>query len=349
MILAFESSCDETAVAVIEPPATIRSSLVASQHDIHGRFGGIVPELAARRHMEVIVKLYQDTLAEAGITLDDVTAIAATAQPGLIGALLVGLSFAKALAMGRGLPFIGVNHIEGHLNAIHLEHDDVPFPHLGVVVSGGHTEFYVVREFGDYRLISATRDDAAGEAFDKVAKLLDLEYPGGPIIDRMAANGNPSAIRFSLPKMTDSAKFGIGKHDVSFSGLKTAVALLVKKMKDEGQNMRNEVHNIVASFQSTVIEILMRAITRIVDDFGLKAVVLSGGVAANSALRTKLKDWGKTHKVGILIPSLALCADNAAMIGYVGGQYLARGVSSGWDLNAIASDAIGIPSPSGRG
>ncbi len=350
MILAFESSCDETAVAVIEPPAAIRSSLVASQHDIHGRFGGVVPELAARRHMEVIVPLYLDALQEAGIALDDVTGIAATARPGLIGALLVGLSFAKALALGRNLPFIGVNHIEGHLNAVHLEHRDVPYPHLGVVVSGGHTEFYIVRNFGDYQLVGATRDDAAGEAYDKVAKLLDLGYPGGPIIDRMAAAGDPSAFQFSLPKMTSSAKFGIGKYDVSFSGLKTAVALHCKKHpplprgEGAGGGWPRDTYDLVASFQSTVIEILMRAITHIVDDHDLKAVVLSGGVAANSALRTTLKAWGKTNCVEVFIPSMALCADNAAMIGYVGAQYLAREITSGWDLNAAATGDIGIPS-----
>lgn len=343
MILAFESSCDETAVAVIESPTTIRSNLVASQHDIHSRFGGIVPELAARRHMEVIVPLYQAALQEAGITLDDVTGIAATAKPGLIGALLVGLSFAKALAMGRNLPFIGVNHIEGHLNAVHLECQDVNYPHLGIVVSGGHTEFYIVKAFGDYHLISATRDDAAGEAYDKVAKLLELGYPGGPIIDRMAINGNPLAFRFTLPKMTDSAKFGIGKYDVSFSGLKTAVALLVKQWQMDGQALTDtKIHDLVASFQFTVIEILMRTITQIVDDFDLKGVVLSGGVAANSALRTTLKDWGKTNNVGIFIPSMPLCVDNAAMIGFVGAQYLARGITSGWDLNATATGLVGI-------
>lgn len=343
MFLAFESSCDETAVAVIESPATIRSNLVASQHDIHGRFGGIVPELAARRHMEVIVPLYQDALQEAGITLDEVTGIAATARPGLIGALLVGLSFAKSLAMGRGLPFIGVNHIEGHLNAVHLEYPDVPYPHLGVVVSGGHTEFYIVKAFGDYHLISATRDDAAGEAYDKVAKLLNLGYPGGPIIDRMAVNGNPSAYHFSLPKMTESTKFGIGKYDVSFSGIKTAVALLVKQWQADGQALtESKILDLVASFQSTVIEILMRTITQIVDDFDLKAVVLSGGVAANQALRATLRDWGHTNSVGVFIPSMALCVDNAAMIGYVGAQYLARGVTSGWDLNATATGLVGI-------
>lgn len=343
MILAFESSCDETAVAVIESPATIRSNLVASQHDIHSRFGGIVPELAARRHMEVIVPLYQEALQEAGITLDDVTGIAATARPGLIGALLVGLSFAKALAMGRNLSFIGVNHIEGHLNAVQLENREVTYPHLGVVVSGGHTEFYIVKAFGDYRLLSATRDDAAGEAYDKVAKLLDLGYPGGPIIDRMAVNGDPSAFRFTMPKMTDSLKFGIGKYDVSFSGLKTAVALLVKQWQLDGQTLTDtRVCDLVASFQHTVIGILMRTITELVDDFGLRAVVLSGGVAANSALRTTLREWGAANNVGVFIPSMALCADNAAMIGYVGAQYLARGITSGWDLNATATGLVGI-------
>lgn len=344
MILAFESSCDETAVAVIAPPKSLKSSLVASQHAIHAPFGGVVPELAARRHMEVIVPLYHDALQEAGITLDDVSVIAATAQPGLIGALLVGLSFAKALAMGRGLPFIGVNHIEGHLNAIHLERDDVPYPHLGVVVSGGHTEFYIVKAFGDYQLVSATRDDAAGEAFDKVAKLLDLGYPGGPIIDRMAVQGNPKAFRFSLPKMTDDKRFGIGPYDVSFSGLKTAVALQVKQWQTSGQRITEQLQlDLIASFQSTAITIVMRAISKIVEEYDLPAVVLSGGVAANRGLRAALQDWGTSHGVGVFFPSMKLCVDNAAMIGYVGGQYFERGITSGWDLNATASGAVGIP------
>lgn len=344
MILAFESSCDETAVAVIAPPTTVKSSLVASQHAIHAPFGGVVPELAARRHMEIIVPLYQDALKEAGVTLDDVTVVAATAQPGLIGALLVGLSFAKALALGRGLPFVGVNHIEGHLNAIHLERDDVPYPHLGVVVSGGHTEFYIITGFGKYKLVSATRDDAAGEAFDKVAKLLDLGYPGGPIVDRMAIQGNPKVHHFSLPKMSDDKKFGIGKYDVSFSGLKTAVALQVKQWESQNQPITEKMKlDLVASFQATAIKILMRAISQLMAEHDLPAVVVSGGVAANRGLRAALQDWGGTEGISVFFPSMSLCGDNAAMIGYVGGQYFERGIRSGWDLNATATGAVGIP------
>lgn len=344
MILAFESSCDETAVAVIAPPKSLKASLVASQHAIHAPFGGVVPELAARRHMEVIVPLYQDALSEAGVTLDDITVIAATSQPGLIGALLVGLSFAKSLAMGRNLPFIGVNHIEGHLNAIHLERDDVPYPHLGVVVSGGHTEFYIVKAFGSYQLISATRDDAAGEAFDKVAKLLDLGYPGGPIVDRMAPQGNPKTFRFALPKMSDDKRFGIGPYDVSFSGLKTAVALQVKQWETSGQRITEQLQlDLIASFQFTAVRILMRAISKIVEEYQLPAVVLSGGVAANRGLRAALQDWGSKSGVTAFFPSMGLCVDNAAMIGYVGGQYFQRGITSSWGLNATATGHVGIP------
>jgi N6-L-threonylcarbamoyladenine synthase len=343
MILAFESSCDETAVAIIAPPSTVRATLVASQHDLHTPFGGVVPELAARRHMEVIVPLYQRALQQAGITLDQVTGIAATCQPGLIGALLVGLSFAKALAMGRSLPFIGVNHLEGHLNAIHLERNDVPYPHLGVIVSGGHTDFYIVKVFGDYHRVGATRDDAAGEAFDKVAKLLHLGYPGGPIVDQRAEHGNPKAVRFSLPKITESHKFGIGKYDVSFSGLKTAVALHIKRWESDATPMTEGlVNDLLASFQATAIGILMRAITQIMAEYHLPAIVLSGGVAANRALRSTLQDWGAAQGVQTFFPTMGLCIDNAAMIGYVGGQYLARGKTSGWDLNAQASGKIGI-------
>lgn len=345
MLLAIESSCDETAIALLNPPRDLRVNLIASQHAVHAPFGGVVPELAARRHMEVILPLLEEALQKAGASLDDITAVAATSQPGLIGALLVGLSFAKAFAFSRNLPFIGVNHLEGHLNAVHLEHDSVPYPHLGVVVSGGHTQFYIVSGFAQYRLVGATRDDAAGEAFDKVAKLLGLGYPGGPLIDKLAPHGNPKAIRFSLPKFNASSKYGIGPFDVSFSGLKTAVALHYKSLCEASPThsiTETQRNDLIASFQHTAVAILMRSIEQIVEEYHLPAVVLSGGVAANSALRAALQQWGQRQGVATYIPSLSLCVDNAAMIAYVGWQHLQRGTRSGWELNAVASGHVDL-------
>lgn len=346
VILGIESSCDETAVALLETPNKLLSNFVASQNELHERFGGVVPELASRRHMEMIVPLLDSALNESGNKLKDLDGIAVTKAPGLIGALLVGLSFAKALSFVLKKPLVGVNHLEGHLNAAHLEHEDVPYPHIGLVVSGGHTSLYHVKDFGKYKLLGATRDDAAGEAFDKVAKLLGLGYPGGPIIDRIARDGNPKAFRFTRPKMNSGSSFEVGEFDFSFSGIKTAVMMEVKSSggapSPPARGDGGFVADMAASFQATVVDILCRQLIKACHAKKCATVVVSGGVAANSALRSRLHEVGEENKIKMFIPSLKFCTDNAAMIAYVGGRYLEAGKCDGMELAAVANQEIGI-------
>ncbi len=343
IILGIESSCDETAVAVLKSPKEILSNIVASQDEIHARFGGVVPELASRRHMEMVVPLLEQALREANVSLKDIDGIVATRAPGLIGSILVGLSFAKALAYANKKPFFGVNHLEGHLNAAHIEHENIPYPHIGLVVSGGHTSLYLVKEFGKYKMLGATRDDAAGEAYDKVAKLLGLGYPGGPIIDRIAKSGNPKAFKFSLPRFSTGASvFEIGEYDFSFSGLKTAVMLQFKKISGKGTISSDTVADIAASFQHTVVEIICRQIIRAATEKKCKAVIISGGVAANSALRARLIDACNENGIKLFLPSMKYCTDNAAMIAYVGARYLEMGKVSDLSIPAIANEEIGV-------
>ncbi len=358
LILGIESSCDETAVALLETPNKLLSNFVASQNELHERFGGVVPELASRRHMEMIVPLLDSALNESGNKLKDLDGIAVTKAPGLIGALLVGLSFAKALSFVLKKPLVGVNHLEGHLNAAHLEHEDVPYPHIGLVVSGGHTSLYHVKDFGKYKLLGATRDDAAGEAFDKVAKLLGLGYPGGPIIDRIARDGNPKAFRFTRPKMNSGSSFEVGEFDFSFSGIKTAVMMECKKAnavivaqdfspanigRPEGLRYTSTfIPDMAASFQATVVDILCRQLITACHAKKCATVVVSGGVAANSFLRSQLKEVGEERGIRMFVPSLKFCTDNAAMIAYVGGRYLEAGKCDGMELAAVANEEIGI-------
>lgn len=347
LILGIESSCDETAVALLKMPNRLLSNFVASQNEIHARFGGVVPELASRRHMEMIVPLLDSVLNESGIKLKDIDGIAVTRSPGLIGALLVGLSFAKALSFVLKKPLVGVNHLEGHLNAAHLEHESIPYPHIGLVVSGGHTSLYHVKDFGKYKLLGATRDDAAGEAFDKVAKLLGLGYPGGPVIDRVARDGNPKAFRFTRPKMNPGSSFEVGEFDFSFSGIKTAVMMECKKNPPHAPLLqRGErgdfVADMAASFQATVVDILCRQVMNACHAKKCATIVVSGGVAANSALRSRLKEVGEENGLRIFVPSLKFCTDNAAMIAYVGGRYLEAGKCDGMELAAVANEEIGV-------
>ncbi len=334
-ILGIESSCDETAAALLEGDR-IRSSVVATQHDVHERFGGVVPELASRRHLENIVPCIRRALDEAKTTLTDLDGVAVTCCPGLLGSLLVGISAAKGIAFSRGLPLIGINHLEGHINAAALEFGEPPTPFVGLVVSGGHTSLYRVGGFGDYRLLGATRDDAAGEAFDKVAKLLGLGYPGGPAIDRAAVDGDPHAFRFTHPKFDRGNEL-----DFSFSGIKTAVLLLHRKEEAHGSVGTAFVHDVAASFQETVAQILVDRLMEAARREGAKAVVLAGGVAANRRLRALLAERAEEAGIAHRIPSMALCTDNAGMIAYVGAKRLARGERSGLDLNAIANQEIG--------
>jgi len=331
-VLAIETSCDDTAAAVILDGRKILSNVVSSQVSVHQKYGGVVPELASRKHIESIVPIVTDALETAKVTLKEIDGIAVTQGPGLVGSLLVGLSFAKSLSFAAGLPFVGVNHIEAHLSAIFLEEEPPRFPFIGLVVSGGHTSLFRVDRFGKYKRLGQTRDDAAGEAFDKVAKLLCLGYPGGPIIDELSKKGNPKAIRF--PR----ASLGKGSFDFSFSGLKTAVVNYVKSHPEPVRDYpEGLMRDIVSSFQEAVVEVLVKKIVRSAQDQGLKRIVLSGGVAANRRLRESMREEASVEKMKVYIPSPAFCTDNAAMVGVVGYEYLKRGIRSSLSLNAFSN------------
>jgi N6-L-threonylcarbamoyladenine synthase len=326
VILGIESSCDETAAAVLADGAKILSSVVASQDEIHARYGGVVPELASRRHVEMILPVIQKALADANLGFPDLDAMAVTQGPGLIGSLLVGCSVAKALAYVHKLPLVGVNHLEGHIFAAFLQEPKPTYPFLALVVSGGHTALYLASRPLSYRLIGQTRDDAAGEAFDKVAKLLGLGYPGGPVIERTARAGDPTAIPFPLAQIADGAP------DFSFSGIKTAVSLFVKRHKPLSEQLAAD---IAASFQAAVVKALVRKTVKAALLLGVRRVLLTGGVAANRALRAALNAEAEARKWEIFIPSPSLCTDNAAMIAAAGAARLRAGERASLTLNAI--------------
>lgn len=331
-ILAIETSCDDTGAAVIKNGREILSNVVSSQVSVHQKYGGVVPELASRKHVEAIVPIVTEALEMAGVTLDEIDGIAVTQGPGLVGSLLVGLSFAKSLAFATGIPFVGVNHIEAHLSAIYLEKRPPRFPYIGLVVSGGHTALFRVDGFGKYKRLGQTRDDAAGEAFDKVAKLLGLGYPGGPVIDELSRMGNPKAIRF--PR----ASLGKDSFDFSFSGLKTAVVNFVKTHPaPPGGYPQDLVRDIVASFQEAVVEVLVQKTLYATKSLGVKRIVLSGGVSANQRLREEIRRKAAEMKLKVYLPSPSFCTDNAAMVGVIGYEYLKRGIQSSWSLNAFSS------------
>lgn len=301
IILGIETSCDETAASVVVDGTRVLSSVVSSQVDLHARFGGVVPEIASRAHTELITPVIAQALVESGCEGRDLTAVAATYGPGLVGSLLVGVSAAKALSLTWGVPFIGVNHLEGHLYAGLLEEPDLEFPLIIVLVSGGHTMIVEMRGHGDYRLLGQTVDDAAGEAFDKVARYLDLGYPGGPVIDQLAAKGDPTSIDFPRPMLNDG-------YDFSFSGLKTAVINHVRKHPDVS------AEDVAASFQAAVVDVLLVKAERAAAAVGATAICLAGGVAANSELRERTLDFSMRSGVRAYVPSHAMCTDNAAMI-----------------------------------
>ena len=327
IVLGIESSCDETAAAVLEDGRRVRSSIVASQDSIHAPYGGVVPELASRRHLEVIVPVVERALAEAGVRLPDLDGIAVTNGPGLVGSLLVGCSLAKALAWVHKTPLVGVNHLEGHIYAASLTDDPPEHPFLALVVSGGHTALYHAEAPLVYRLVGETRDDAAGEAFDKVAKLLDLGFPGGPQIEKVARGGSPNAISLPMAQMSDQTL------DFSFSGLKTAVSLHVKRNRPLAER---DVADIAASFQAAAVKMLVRKTSKAARQLGATRLVLTGGVAANTALREGLAAAAAEQGLRLHVPPRSLCTDNAAMIAAAGTARLLAGERAGMELNAIA-------------
>jgi N6-L-threonylcarbamoyladenine synthase len=328
LLLAIESSCDETAAAVVRDGRQTLSNVIASQIDVHARYGGVVPELASRKHLEAISVVIDEALETAGVGLDEIDGLVVTRGPGLVGALLVGLSVAKAIAFARDLPLVGVHHIEGHILAALLEYE-VQFPYLALAVSGGHTHLYRVDGIGRYRTLGRTLDDAAGEAFDKVAKLLGLGYPGGILIDRLAATGNPLAIDFPRPLLHKK------NFDFSFSGIKTAVLNHVKRQ--DAPITGESLQDLAASFQAAVVEVLCKKTLKAAEDEGLDRIVVAGGVACNSGLRKAMKALGQAQGKEIYFPSPLLCSDNAAMLAVAGEHYLVAGRRDPLDLNALAS------------
>ncbi|MGB3205505.1 MAG: tRNA (adenosine(37)-N6)-threonylcarbamoyltransferase complex transferase subunit TsaD [Crinalium sp.] len=324
-VLAIETSCDETAVAVVKKRQVL-SSIVASQISIHQQYGGVVPEVASRKHLETINLAIAQALDEANLDWSGIDGIAATCAPGLVGALLVGLTAAKTLAIVHKKPFIGVHHLEGHIYASYLSDPELTPPFLCLLVSGGHTSLIYVKDCGEYQTLGETRDDAAGEAFDKVARLLNLSYPGGPIIDKLAQQGNPLA--FPLPEGNISLPGG-GYHpyDSSFSGLKTAVLRLVQKLQQDSSQPL-PVNDIAASFQASVARSLTKRAIACALDYGLNTIAIGGGVAANSELRKQLQLAATKHNLQVLFPPLKFCTDNAAMIGCAAAEHLNRGHTS---------------------
>ena len=332
LILGIESSCDETAAAVVKDGKEIISSVISSQIELHRPFGGVFPELAAQEHLSKIEPVVQEAIEKAGIALEDLDAVAVTQGPGLIGSLLVGVSFAKALAWGLDIPFVGVNHIEGHVYSIVFENPQVEYPALALIVSGGHTNLFFIPEEGKYKIVSRTRDDAAGEAFDKVGKMLGLSYPGGPVIEKIAKTGDASKIKFPVAKISD------GRPDFSFSGLKTAVSRYIRENEitpvkgDETPDQR--IKDIAASFQATVIKSLMANVEKLANELNPKTFIVAGGVACNGALKEAAEKFGAKRDLPVYFPSKHLSTDNAAMIAAAGYFHLKNGEHS--DLRMTA-------------
>ncbi len=328
LLLALESSCDETAAAVVRDGKEILSNLIASQADVHAIYGGVVPELASRRHLEVINPLVDEALQQAGVVKKQLEGVVVTRGPGLIGALLVGLSFAKAFAYACQIPVIGVHHIEGHILAIQLE-EQVEYPFLAAAVSGGHTHLFRVDGIGRYRLLGRTVDDAAGEAFDKVAKMLGLGYPGGPIIDKLAQNSDDGDIVFPRPLLKKD------NLDFSFSGMKTAVLNHLNRL--DGAPDKTQLGQIASAFQTATVDVITKKALRAAAAEGLNRIVIAGGVACNSGLRRRFAELAAENGLDVYFPKPILCADNAAMLAVAGDHYLAQGFRSGYDLNAVSS------------
>jgi N6-L-threonylcarbamoyladenine synthase len=327
LVLGIESSCDETAAAVVRDGKEILSSVISSQIELHRPFGGVVPELASREHLEKIEPVVGEALSQANLELKEIDAIAVTQGPGLIGSLLVGFSYGKTLAFAMGKPFIGVNHIEGHVYSVNFENPPVEYPALALIVSGGHTNLFHIPEEGKYKVVARTRDDAAGEAFDKVAKLLGLSYPGGPIIEKLAREGDEKKIKFTQPKISD------GRPDFSFSGLKTAVSKYVReneiKPVTDGEAPSQQIKDLAASFQYSVVQQLTGTMGKLAEELRPRTLIVAGGVACNTALREAATKTALKLEVPVYFPSPHLSTDNAAMIAAAGTYHLQQGEFSG--------------------
>ncbi len=332
-ILAIESSCDETAAAVVKNGREVLSNIIYSQIALHTEYGGVVPEIASRKHIEKINQVIEQALSEAKKELKDMDAIAVTYGPGLVGALLVGVSAAKAISFASGIPLIGIHHIEGHISANYIENKELEPPFVCLVVSGGHSHLVMVKDYGVYEILGRTRDDAAGEAFDKVARAIGLGYPGGPKIDRISKEGNPDAVHFPRAKVAEA------EYDFSFSGLKSAVLNYLNSCQMKGEEVNTA--DVAASFQKAVIDVLVEHSMDAVKRFGYSKFAIAGGVASNSSLREAFKEACKKEKIAFYHPSPVFCTDNAAMIGAAGYYEYIKGTRHGFDLNAVPNLKLG--------
>ena len=332
-ILAIESSCDETAAAVVVNGRDVRSNVISSQIALHTLYGGVVPEIASRKHIEKINQVIEQALSDADTTLDDIDAIGVTYGPGLVGALLVGVAEAKAISYAKNIPLVGVHHIEGHISANYIENKDLEPPFLCLVVSGGHTHLVKVLDYGKYEILGRTRDDAAGEAFDKVARAIGLGYPGGPKIEKVSHEGNPHAMEFPRAKIAD------GPYDFSFSGLKSAVLNYLNGCQMKGISIVQA--DVAASFQKAVTDVLIGNAMKAIDEFKMDKFAIAGGVASNSSLRAAFEEECGKRNIAFYHPSPIFCTDNAAMIGVAGYYEYIKGVRSGYDLNAVPNLKLG--------
>ena len=333
LILAIESSCDETAASVVKNGRCVLSNIISSQIAIHTLYGGVVPEIASRKHIEKINQVVEAALKEANVTLDDIDAIGVTYGPGLVGALLVGVAEAKAIAYAKKKPLVGVHHIEGHVSANYIEHPDLEPPFLCEIISGGHTHLVIVKDYGSFEILGRTRDDAAGEAFDKVARAIGLGYPGGPKIDKLAKEGNPHAIDFPRAHMDDAP------YDFSFSGVKSAVLNHLNKCRMTGEPIVEA--DIAASFQRAVVDVLVDNAIRAAKDYHMDRLAIAGGVASNGALRAAMEAACEKEGIRFYRPSPIFCTDNAAMIGVAAYYEYQKGTRHGWDLNAVPNLKLG--------
>lgn len=333
LILAIESSCDETAAAVVKNGREVLSNVISSQIALHTLYGGVVPEIASRKHIEKINQVIEEALNEAGVTLEDIDAVGVTYGPGLVGALLVGVAEAKAIAFAANKPLVGVHHIEGHISANYIENKELEPPYICLVVSGGHTHLVVVNDYGDYKVIGRTRDDAAGEAFDKVARAIGLGYPGGPKVDKLAKEGNPDAIKFPRANV-EGAPF-----DFSFSGLKSAVLNYINMCQMKGEEINRA--DIAASFQNSVVDALLSRAIMACHEFKMDKLAIAGGVASNSAIRSAFKAKCSEEHIQFYHPSPIFCTDNAAMIGVAAYYEYINGTRHGYDLNAVPNLKLG--------